>query len=79
MYFAIIPDEIGYCISDFRTSQGYVIEALHRLAERVVFCRVVMGVFGVRIPKALTNRKLPNEIVYKLEKLLKQFAWKRGF
>ena len=75
---AIIPDEIDYCISDCWTSQGYIIKALHRNAERVVFRRVVSGVSAVRIPKALTTRKLPDKIVYKLEKLLRQFVREYG-
>ena len=54
------------------------IKALHRLSQRVVFRRVVVGVSGVRIPKALTARKLPDAIVYKLEKLLKQFVREYG-
>lgn len=44
----------------------------------MVFRRVVMGVSGVRIPKALTAQKLPEAIVYKLEKLLKQFVRDNG-
>ena len=75
---AVIPDEIDYYISDCWTSQGYEIKALHRTEERVVFRRTVTGVSGVRIPKALTTRKLPDAIVYKLEKLLKQFVRENG-
>ena len=77
-FHAIIPDEIDYYISDSWTSQGYEIKALHRHDERVVFRRVVTGVSGVRIPKALTTRKLPDALVYKLEKLLKQFVREHG-
>ena len=77
-FHAIIPDEIDYYISDSWTSQGYEIKALHRNDERVVFRRVVTGVSGLRIPKALTARKLPDAIVYKLEKLLKQFVREHG-
>lgn len=32
----------------------------------------------MRIPKALTNQKLPDAVVYKLEKLLKQFVREYG-
>ena len=77
-FHALIPDETVYYISDAWTSQGYEIKALHRLSQRVVFRRVVVGVSGVRIPKALTARKLPDAIVYKLEKLLKQFVREYG-
>jgi len=77
-FHALIPDETNYCISDAWTSQGYEIKTLHRLEQRVVFRRVVTGVSGVRIPKALTAQKLPEAIVYKLEKLLKQFVRDNG-
>ena len=77
-FHALIPDETDYYISDAWTSQGYEIKALHRLDQRVVFRRVVMGVSGMRIPKALTAQKLPEAIVYKLEKLLKQFVRDNG-
>ena len=77
-FHALIPDEIDYYISDSWTSQGYEIKALHRHDERVVFRRVVTGVSGVRIPRALTARKLPDALVYKLEKLLKQFVRENG-
>lgn len=46
--------------------------------ERVVFRRVVTGVSRLRIPKALTARKLSDGIVYKLKKLLKQFVREYG-
>ena len=75
---AIIPDEIDYYISDCWSSQAYEIKALHRTEERVVFRRTITGVSGVRIPKALTTRKLPDAIVYKLEKLLRQFVRDHG-
>ena len=77
-FHAIIPDEIDYYISDSWTSQGYRIKALHRDDERVVFRRTIAGVSEVRIPRALTARKLPDEIVYKLEKFLKQFVREYG-
>lgn len=77
-FHTIIPDGMDYYISDSWTSQGYEIKALHRNDERVVFRRVVTGVSGLRIPKALTARKLPDAIVYKLEKLLKQFVREHG-
>lgn len=77
-FHAIIPGELDYYISDAWTSQGYEIKALHRHEERVVFRRVVTGVSALRIPKELTARKLPDQIVYKLEKLLKQFVRENG-
>lgn len=77
-FHAIVPEETGYYISDAWDSQGYEIKALHRLNEKVVFRRVVTGMSGIRIPKALTQRKLPDAIVYQLEKLLKQFVREHG-
>jgi len=47
-------------------------------ARRVVFRKVVSGVSGVRIPKALIDKKLPDMIVYKLEKMLNQFVKEYG-
>ncbi len=44
----------------------------------VLFNDIINDVSGVRIPKALTARKLPDAIVYKLEKLLKQFVRDNG-
>lgn len=77
-FHAIIPENIDYFISDCWTSQGYELKALHRHTERVVFRRVVTGVSGFKIPKALTDKKLPDRIVYKLEKLLLQFVRDNG-
>ncbi len=77
-FHTLIPDEIDYFISDCWTSQGYEIKALHRDAERVVFRRVITGVSGVRIPKALIDRKLPDAIVYKVEKILNQLVREYG-
>lgn len=77
-FHALIPDEIDYYISDSWTSQGYELKALHRHERRVVFRRAAAGVSGLRIPKALTEKKLPDPIVYKLENLLKQFVREYG-
>lgn len=77
-FHAIIPDESDYYISDAWSSQGYEIKALHRNDERVVFRKSAVGMSGVRIPKALIDRKLPSHIVYKLEKMLKQFVREHG-
>lgn len=77
-FHAIIPDETDYCISDAWTSQGYEIKALHRDRERIVFRKTATNISGVKFPKALTDKKLPNHIVYKLEKLLKQFVRENG-
>lgn len=77
-FHAITPDEVDYYISESWTSQGYEIKALHRSNERIVFRRVTVGMSGVKLPQALTNKKLPDQIVYKLEKLLRQFVREYG-
>lgn len=77
-FHALLPENADCCISDAWLSQGYEIKALHRSTQKVVFRRVLAGVSGVRIPKALTDKKLPDAIVYKLEKLLKQFVREHG-
>lgn len=77
-FHTLVLDDVDYVISDSWTSQGYTIKALHRNAERVVFRRAITGVSGVKIPKALMEKKLPDHIVYKLEKLLKQFVRDHG-
>lgn len=77
-FHAIIPDGIDYFISNCWTSKSYEIKDLHRPAERVVYRRTAPGVSGVRIPKALMTRKLPDTLVYKLEKLLKEFVKEHG-
>ena len=50
-----------------------------RLADRrIVFRRVVGGVSGLGIPKALTERKLPDKAVYEakdfFDYLIKKYA-----
>lgn len=77
-FHALIPDETEYVISDAWLSQGYEIKALHREEERVVFRRVVTGRSGLKIPRALTTQKLPSDVVYRLEKLLKEFVRENG-
>lgn len=77
-FHAIIPDESDYYISDAWSSQGYETKALHCNDERVVFRKSAVGMSGVRIPKVLIDRKLPSHIVYKLEKILKQFVREHG-
>ena len=77
-FHALVPDETEYVISEAWLSQGYEIKALHRIEERIVFRRVVTGKSGLRIPRSLTSQKLPSDVVYRLEKLLKDFARENG-
>ncbi len=74
----VTPPPKNYKISSAFSYNFKLALTLHRHDERVVFRRVVTGVSGVRIPRALTARKLPDALVYKLEKLLKQFVRENG-
>ena len=57
---------------------GHEIKALHGNAQRVVFRKAVTGVSGIRSPKALTARRLPDALVYNLEQIPKQFVREHG-
>ena len=72
------PEDNKYCISECWLSQGYVIKALHRSERRIVFRRVGVGMSGVKLPKALTTQKLPDHVVYRLEKMLQEFVRLNG-
>lgn len=70
--------EPDYCISDAWHSQGYEIKALHRAEERVVFRRTESGKAGLKIPKALLTKKIPEKKAYELEKILEGFVKDNG-
>ena len=70
--------EPDYCISDAWHSQGYEIKALHRAEERVVFRRTESGKSGLKIPKALLTKKIPEKKAYELEKILEGFVKDNG-
>ena len=55
-------------------SQGYKIKALHLETSQVTFRREDKNTSGVVLPKALTNQRLPEEVVYKFNKMVQQFA-----
>ena len=63
----------GYCISHSWLSQGYKIKALHRETDRVVFRKIEKSTSGYILPKALTDQRLPDEILYKFDKIVRQF------
>ena len=67
-----------YCISDAWHDQGYEIKALHRAEERVVYRRTESGKSGLRIPKVLLTKKIPENKAYELEKILTQFVKDNG-
>ena len=62
----------------FRASQGYSTKALHREECRVVFRKIEKDTSGIVLPKALTNRQLPDEIAYKFDRLVRQFVKDNG-
>lgn len=65
--------DTGYCIAHSWINQGYKIKALHRESGRVVFRRSEKNTSGYTLPKALTDQRLPDEIIYKFEKIVQQF------
>ena len=71
-------DEPDYYISDAWHSQGYEIKALHRAEERVVFQRIESGKTGLKIPKVLVTKKIPEKKAYELEKIMEQFVKDNG-
>ena len=77
-FHAIIPPEREYCISSAWISQGYRIMRLHLTDRRVVFRRVVTGVSGLEIPKALIEHKIPDKAIYEakdfFDYLIKKYA-----
>lgn len=77
-FHAIIPPEREYCISSAWISQGYRIMRLRLTDRRVVFRRVVTGVSGLEIPKALIEHKIPDKAIYEakdfFDYLIKKYA-----
>lgn len=72
-----LPSSPDYCIADFWLSQGYKIKSLRLERERVVFRRT-QGMSGLVLPKALTNKKLPEKAVYEAQKFFSQLIKKYG-
>ena len=67
-----------YCIADSWISQGYQIKALYIEKERVVFRRVVDRMSALRIPKELTEQKIPDEAVHEMDEFCKYLKKKYG-
>lgn len=72
------PTHSDFQISDAWTLQGFKIKGLYLGEERVVFRQEVKNTSGVTIPRAITQKRLPNELVYKLEKMLRKFVEDNG-
>ena len=66
--------EQSFNITHSWLSQGYKIKALHLETSQVTFRREDKNTSGVVLPKALTNQRLPEEVVYKFNKMVQQFA-----
>lgn len=70
--------EPGHNITTAWTSQGYKIKALRLERNQVIFRREDKSISGVTLPKALTDQRLPEDIIYKFNKLVKQFIKDNG-
>lgn len=70
--------ERSYSIADSWRSQGYAIKALHREKNRVVFRLVEKSASGYELPTPLRQR-LPDDIRYKLDKMIRQFMKENGY
>jgi len=60
------------------SSQGYKIKSLHRERSRVVFRKAEKNTSGIVLPKAMVEQQLPDEIVYKFNKMVRQFMKDNG-
>lgn len=70
--------ESGYNITYSWSSQGYKIKSLHRERSRVVFRKAEKNTSGIVLPKAMVEQQLPDEIVYKFNKMVRQFMKDNG-
>ena len=68
----------SYNITDSWVSQGYKIKTLDLAASAVTFRRDDKNSSGIVLPKELIRRRLPDDVVYNLNKLLKQFVRENG-
>lgn len=75
---AVTPSERDYCICDCWRSQGYEIKALHLEKKYIVFRRVENGTSGIQLPKVLTDRRLPDTLVFKFDQMVRQFIKENG-
>lgn len=75
---AVNPSNRDYCIYDSWLSQCYEIKALHLAEKRVVFRRTENYKSGLRVPKALTEQKLPDRVVYECEQFFKEIIYRYG-
>ncbi len=60
------------------TRQGYKIKALHLETNQVTFRRENKNMSGITLPKTLTDQRLPDDVAYNFQKLVKQFIKDNG-
>lgn len=75
---ADMEDAPRYCIAESWLSQGYQIKSLHREEQRVVFRKIAQGVSGLEIPKALLEKKLPDDAIYEINQFFAHIIKKYG-
>lgn len=73
---AVRPGQREHCISEAWLSQGYIIQRLHLEKRRVVFRKETHAASGLKIPKALIDKRLPKDAVYELEEFF-QYIMKK--
>lgn len=68
----------NYKIAHSWTSQGYKIKSLDLASSEVTFRIEDKNTSGIVLPRALTSQRLPDDVVYDLNKLLKHFVQSHG-
>ena len=71
-------EQSPYCASDSWLKQGYKIKAIDLDKRRISFRRVESSTTGLKIPKELTRKRLPNQAVYELQKFFEYIIDKYG-
>ena len=77
-FHAIRPAERIHCIANAWISQGYIIQRLRLLDQRVIFRKKAHGVSGISLPRELFEKKLPKNAVYEIEDFIKTTLKKYG-
>lgn len=75
---AVTPSNRDYCICASWQTQGYEIKQLHLPEQYVVFRRTENFTSGLRIPRALTERRLPDRVIYECEQFFREIIRKYG-
>lgn len=75
---SVRPSNRDYCICESWLTQGYEIKALHLPEQRIVFRRSENYKSGLRVPRVLTERKLPDRVVFECEQFFRELIRKYG-